>query len=315
MPEAGVGPAAHGPLLERVLVDAVVEAPPTPVGGPPIPLGRRVELEGRGTTFVREVAGPPGAPTVLLLHGWIASAGLNWFQVFDALGSRFRVLAVDQRGHARGIRAHRRFRLSDCADDAAALLDVLGTGPVIAVGYSMGGPVAQLLWQRHPHKVRGLVLCSTSHSFVVGMRERLVFTSSMAVAASTTRVGQLAGTAAYRPLSRLFPAAAPVVASRPGSMQRWAAAEMRRHDPRMLLEAGHAIGTYDARPWIGEVDVPTAVVVTTEDKAIRPADQEKLFDAIPHASRHEVAEGHIVCARPTFAPPVVDACEAVAAQL
>ena len=54
------------------------------VGGPPIPLGRRVELEGRGTTFVREVTGPPGAPTLLLSHGWIASGGLNWY----VLGTR-----------------------------------------------------------------------------------------------------------------------------------------------------------------------------------------------------------------------------------
>src|SRR5690349_23831945 len=49
-----------------------------------------------------------------------------------------------------------RVRLADCADDAAALLETLGTGPVIAVGYSLGGPVAQLLWKRHPDLVSGL---------------------------------------------------------------------------------------------------------------------------------------------------------------
>ena len=55
-------------------------------------------------------------------------------------------------------------RLADCADDMAALIDELGTGPVIAVGYSMGGPIAQLLWKRHPEKVAGLVLCATGPS-------------------------------------------------------------------------------------------------------------------------------------------------------
>ena len=59
----------------------LVDAP----GGPPIPLGRRVELPGRGTTFIREVEGPPGAPTVLLLHGLMASGGLNWYQAFEPL--------------------------------------------------------------------------------------------------------------------------------------------------------------------------------------------------------------------------------------
>ena len=41
-------------------------------------------------------------------------------------------------------------RLADCADDVAALVDELGVTKVIAAGYSMGGPVAQLLWRRHP---------------------------------------------------------------------------------------------------------------------------------------------------------------------
>ncbi len=59
-------------------------------GGPPIPLGRRVELPGRGTTFVRELPGPPGAPTILLLHGLMASGGLNWFQAFEPLARHFR---------------------------------------------------------------------------------------------------------------------------------------------------------------------------------------------------------------------------------
>ena len=52
-------------------------------------------------------------------------------------------------------------------------MDVLGIESAIMVGYSMGGPVAQLMWKRHPEKVDGLVLCATSHSFVPGVRERL----------------------------------------------------------------------------------------------------------------------------------------------
>ena len=119
------------------------------VPGPPLPLGERVELVGRGTTFVRRVAGPEGAPTVLLVHGWCASGGLNWYQAFEPLGEHFSVLAPDLRGHGRGLRTNDRFRLRDCADDLAALIEAEGCGPVIAVGYSMGGPISQLLWKRH----------------------------------------------------------------------------------------------------------------------------------------------------------------------
>ncbi|MET0903022.1 MAG: alpha/beta fold hydrolase, partial [Acidimicrobiales bacterium] len=73
---------------------AVTEAAPLP----PLPRGERIELAGRGTTFARVVDGPPGAPTVVLLHGWIASGGLNWFQAFEALRGRYRVIAPDMRG-------------------------------------------------------------------------------------------------------------------------------------------------------------------------------------------------------------------------
>src|SRR5919201_1494134 len=110
----------------------------------------------------------------------MASGVLNWFRVFDALGEHFGVVAVDMRGHGRGIRNGRRFRLADCADDAAATLDALGIERAIAVGYSLGGPVAQLLWRRHPEKVEGLVLCATSYRFINGARERFVFGSMMA---------------------------------------------------------------------------------------------------------------------------------------
>ena len=105
-------------------------------------MGRRIELPGRGTTFVREVPGPPGAPTVLLLHGWIASGGLNWFTTFEPLGEHFRVLAIDHRGHGRGIRSWRRFTLADCADDAADLLAswTSGRSSLLATQWAVPSP-------------------------------------------------------------------------------------------------------------------------------------------------------------------------------
>src|SRR5207245_2439518 len=74
----------------------------------------------------------------------------------------YRVLAVDHRGHGHGLRSTKPFRIADCADDTAALIQTLGVGPVIAVGYSMGGAIAQVLTHRHPELVGGLVLSATS---------------------------------------------------------------------------------------------------------------------------------------------------------
>ncbi len=279
-----------------------------PDAGIPVPLGRRVELPGRGITFVREVPGPPGAPTVVLLHGWIASGGINWFQVFEPLSRHFRIIAPDLRGHGRGLRSNRRFRLADCADDVACTMEALDIDDAIVVGYSMGGPVAQLLWRRHRSKVAGLVLAATSNNFVPGMRARLTFTTMMAAMAGTSRVGQLASMLP-RSIAQQF---APVRASeRPDTLQRWAAAEMRRHDLRMILEAGQAIGHFHAK-WVHEIDVPAACIITTRDRAVTPAQQAKMAFAIPGASIFRVEDGHVVCASPEFAAPVVDACIDVA---
>jgi pimeloyl-ACP methyl ester carboxylesterase len=280
--------------------------------GPDLPLGRRVELPGRGTTFVREVGGPEGAPTVLLLHGLLASGGLNWFQAFGPMGEHFRVVAPDHRGHGRGLRTRSRFRLADCADDAAALIEALGTGPVIAVGYSMGGPIAQLLWKRHPELVAGLVFCATSDRFVPVSRERLVFVTAMSAAIGTSRFGALV---TRLPVKAIRSRAANVTRERPESLRAWAAAEMRRHDWRMVAEAARAIGVYDASEWIGDVDVPTTVLVTTEDKAISPLEQMRLLLAIRGAELQRIDDGHTVCARGRFGPPLVDACLSVASRI
>ncbi len=278
-------------------------------GALPLPTGRRIWLPDRGTIFVRELAGPPGAPVLVLLHGWIASAGLNWFQVFRPLAQHFRVIAPDLRGHGRGIRSWRPFRMSDCADDVAALIEHLDCGPVIAVGYSMGGLVAQLLWRRHREHVSGLVLCATAHSILPGFRERFVFNSAMSALAGTTRLGQLY---TWLPSSLVRVLLPRTRTARPRTLSRWAAAEMARHDLRMILEAGVAIGSFNARRWIGEVDVPTAVVVTAQDRALGPLPQMQLALAIPGASIHRIDDGHVACANESFAEPLLGACRDVA---
>ena len=277
-----------------------------------LPAGRVIPLPGRGQIFFREVAGPPGAPVVLLLHGWFASSGLNWAGTFESLSEHFRVIAPDQRGHGRGIRSFGPFRLEDCADDAAALLDALEIDSAIAVGYSMGGPVAQLLWRRHPAKVAGLVLCATSGEPVsaspVG---RLAFISLLFGAAGTTRLGQLA---THIPTAIAGSLARPFERKEPPLDILFAIAEMGRHDLRMLFEAGVALGRYQADDWLGKIDVATAILVTTEDRTVLPEGQMRQALAIRDVKIFCVDQGHIAITDPQFIDHLRSACLDVAAR-
>jgi 3-oxoadipate enol-lactonase len=242
-------------------------------------------LAGRGTTFVRELPGPPGAPTIALLHGWTATADLNWFTAFRSLGRRFRVVAMDHRGHGRGIRSSKPFRLTDCADDVVALADLLGIERIIPVGYSMGGPIALLLWQRHPELVRALVLEATAMEFSADRRERRTW-GFMGPVAFLLRWD--AGRYALLRLMDLQSGHLGESGGRDGTsippemarLRAWAEGEFRRGDPTDLAEAGRALGRFDARPFAATIDVPAAVVVTTRDQLVPTWKQRELARTI-----------------------------------
>jgi len=277
---------------------------------PPVPTGRVVRIEGRGTTYVRELPGPPGAPTLVLLHGWMGSGGLNWFRAFEPLGREFRVLAPDLRGHGHGMRARAVFRLADCAADLAELLDALGTGPVVLAGYSMGGAIAQLVARERPDLVTGMVLCATAAHLPVGPWGGGPLEAALGVAASGARLGGHVTHFPTAPVRLAAGAIRSLRATTPTDFVQWAVDELRRHDVRTLLEAARASSRHDARDWIGDVRTPAAVVLTARDRLVPPERQLETAELLG-ASVHEVEGGHAVCTRDRFVAPLVDACRAV----
>ncbi|GAC1540238.1 MAG: hypothetical protein NVS3B12_27000 [Acidimicrobiales bacterium] len=278
-----------------------------------IPVGRRVRLPGRGTTWVRETGHQvPGVPTLVLLHGWTATSALNWMTAYGPLGRLFHVVALDQRGHGRGVRTLplRGFRLGDCADDVAALADAMDLGQIIPVGYSMGGPVAQLTWKRHRERVAGLVLCATAGEF--GLRTgaggarpalaRFAMTGGVAGAATALR-------ALPPPLRRRVAMAGLGWRRQAIGLPDWALDDMSRNDPAALIEGFPAIQRFNSLPWLDTIDVPTAVIVTTRDRVVAPRRQRALADAIPGSRTWAVAGDHAACVTDPdrFVPALVDA--------
>jgi pimeloyl-ACP methyl ester carboxylesterase len=84
-------------------------------------------------------------PGMVLLHGMTSSV-LNWVCVGPALADRYRVYALDMRGHGESIKPPRgTYSLRQSADDAIAFLEVLGLQRPALLGHSWGGATAMVL--------------------------------------------------------------------------------------------------------------------------------------------------------------------------
>jgi 3-oxoadipate enol-lactonase len=274
-------------------------------GMPPLPPARLVAVGGRGPVAIREVVGPPGAPVLFLLHGWTVTADLNWYPVFDRLGERYRVIAFDHRGHGRSAESQAPFTLEGCADDALALADALGIETFTPVGYSMGGPVAMLIWRRAPERVRAIVLCATACRFASNRLVRI----EMRALGGLSRMTRVLP----RRLTRhLFDTVA-VRRAKAGELSSWAVREITGGNPRLVLQAGAALGRFDARGWLSEADVPTSVIVMDDDTILSARLQNELAETLRSPHVLHLPGDHDVCLRhpERFVSALLDACEAV----
>lgn len=269
--------------------------------------GRLIDLPGRGQTCVIDRPGPPGAPTLILLHALATTAALSWYPSFEALSEHYRVITFDQRWHGRGIRCDK-FSLADCADDVVAVADALGVDKFTVVGYSMGGAIAQLAWRRHRGRVEGMVLAATARNFRGKMTERLWFTMTRT---TMSRWGDGVRARADRLHATL--ADEPAALAADGLIGPWAMSEFRSTSAWALLAAINEIGRFDSSAWIRRVDVPTSVIVMTRDRFIPTRRQRRLAAAIPGAMAYDVDGNHaaLVLNAREFVPVLVSACRSV----
>lgn len=275
------------------------------------PTGVFVDLPGSGSCFFRQHLNP-GKPTLLLLHGMIASSGLNWFRLFPALSEHFNIIAPDLRGHGRSLRGKRRFTINRAVHDMAKLLDQLDTGPVIAVGYSMGGTVAQKLWRKYPEKVAGLVLTATAFKARMARHEQMVALPIFAAFVGMGRLSELFNHLPKGIIKRFLPALADQLHE---DERRWALDELRRTSLRVVLETAREMAFHDSSEWIHEIEVPTAVLVTQQDRVVVPEHQEEIAELINTAKLFHYDGGHAACTDPEYGRALTRACLDVAGRI
>lgn len=253
----------------------------------PVTTTGRTVMVGRREMFVRE-AGPSDASPLVLIHGWGDPSNVIYVRLLPILAKRFRVVAIDNRGAGKSDHGRADYTIEDAADDIAGVMSALGIDDAAVFGYSMGGMIAQALAYRHPTRVSRLGLGGTAARVEhLGQASSVVARPALLLARAIERFGR--SEVSYLRLRYLLS----VGAIQPSEAEHFWVQSVNR-DPEEYWLAGFAAAAFDARSWVGSLDLPVLVFVNTSDQLVPPSAQRKLGDLIPgakvielHGARHE----------------------------
>jgi 3-oxoadipate enol-lactonase len=204
-------------------------------------------------------------PAVLFSHCWYCDAR-QWPQAAAVARAGFRVLNLDNRGHGRSGPYRERHTLWDIGDDLIAVLDDAGEEQAVLVGLSIGGFAAVRAALRHPARVRALVLAAT----IGGLESRAALAQSrffLPLIPTPVRpllipmlISMLFGPTARR--------------TQPALIEAWRQRFVAQ-DARSMAAAFDAaiIHRDDVSSRLGQIGVPTLVVIGQEDPALAHASE------------------------------------------
>ena len=218
--------------------------------------------------------------TLLLIHVFPVDAGM-WDGQVAALGSDAQVLAPHLPGFGGTSPAGDVMTMDAAADFLAQELDRAGAERAVVAGVSMGGYVAFSLWRRHRDRVAGLLLANTKS----GADDEEGKQKRKAVAEKARTGGSEAIADAPPPL--LSEGADPALWDQVKEM-------IRRQSGDTIAAAALGMGERpDSTPILGQIDVPTTVVVSSGDTLIPAAVTEPMAKAIPGAELVTLEGGHL----------------------
>ena len=228
-----------------------------------------------GVNFYYTVSGT--GPSVVLCHGYTGNHQ-SWMSQIPVLSQKYQTVAMDHRGHGStdAPSSPDAYSIPIFAGDVYAMLSHLGITRCCLVGHSLGGFIALQLALEHPHLVSSLVLVDTSSAgfYIPGYAE---------LGAKLDEIARRDGMeAAFEYNARHHPMARKRFEKYP---------EMREISKRRMLETSVDGYIYtrqamskreDLTPRLGEISVPTLIVVGEEDTPFRQP-SEVLATGIPDA--------------------------------
>ncbi|WP_245290759.1 alpha/beta fold hydrolase [Methyloligella halotolerans] len=182
---------------------------------------------------------------ILLIHGFASNIDANWVAtswVTTLTEAGRRVIALDNRGHGQSEKLYEpeRYGAPAMAEDAVRLMDHLGIERADVMGYSMGARIAAFLTFAHPDRVRSLVFGGLGSTMVRGM----IGAGPLAHALEAPSIDDVTNATAR-------------------SFRRFA--ESTKSDLKALAACMRGPREKVQPEALGEISVPTLVVVGSED--------------------------------------------------
>ncbi len=236
-----------------------------------------------------------GDPLLLIMG--LAADSRAWMFQLPAFAERYRTVVFDNRGIGRSAKPPGPYSIHQMADDAAALLDVLGIARAHVVGVSMGGMIAQELVLRHPGRVRGLVLACTYPEPDADIEEQRQFSVGQ-LGGSVSEVGEIQiDLSTLNPLlffQHLLPRVfnqAFIDTDLPKLMQLFSGALEYGFSMEAILGQVAAVMGHKATDRLHQITVPTLVITGDADLLIPPGNSDILARHIPNARLVKVPGG------------------------
>ena len=228
-----------------------------------------------------EAEGPP----LLLISGLGGHSGV-WATVKPLLTPHYKVITFDNRGTGQSDVPPGPYTIDQMGDDAAALIEGLGLGPVHVVGWSLGGSVLQSLLIRHGRLLRRAVLLSAFPSYTAVQDGWLDCLLSLKRSDVSPIAQAIIGMAWGFTPRFLFDHDFVEAAARVGVEQ----------DPTPVTTEGfeaqaHGLRRYDSRVDLPTVATPTLVLIGAEDTLTPPAQSVEMAALIPGAKLQILPRG------------------------
>ncbi|WMD05099.1 4-carboxymuconolactone decarboxylase [Streptomyces sp. FXY-T5] len=213
--------------------------------------------------------GPEEAPA-LILGPSLGTTWHMWDRQIPELIKQWRVFRFDLPGHG-GAPAYPAGSVGDLTTRLLATLEGLGVHRFGYAGCALGGAVGIELALRHPERLASLALIAASPRFGTADEFR-----QRGVIVRTNGLDPIARSAPERWFTGGFAAAQPAITE-------WAVQMVRTTDPGCYIASCEALASFDVRPELGRVGVPTLVLVGSDDQVTGPAEARTLVAGIPDA--------------------------------